>query len=198
MTNLRRRMLEDMQLRGYAERTRESYANAVGGLARHYGRPPDQLGEDDIRNFFLHLINERKSARSTLVIYLTGIKFFFEKTLGRKWKVFGLLLPPKSKKLPAVLAKKEVETIIGKVRNATIKMVLTLQKIERRILKNAIFRQRTTARNFRDLRQITPSNPFANRPQSRGKPGIYLAGGYLVLDLPGRPPLLSKNIRQNQ
>lgn len=62
------------------------------------------------------------------------------------------------------------------------------QKIERRILKEAIFRQRITALNFRDLRQITPSNPFANRPQSIGEPGLYLAGGYLVLDLPG-PPL---------
>jgi len=37
-------MLEDMQLHGYAERTRKSYANAVGGLARHYGRPPDLSG----------------------------------------------------------------------------------------------------------------------------------------------------------
>jgi site-specific recombinase XerD len=119
-------MLDDMQLHGYAERTRESYANVVGGLAKHYGRPPDQLTEEDIRNFFLHLINERKSARATLVIYLSGIKFFFEKTLGRKWQVFDLLLPPKSKKLPAVLSRKEVETALGKVRNATIKMALTL------------------------------------------------------------------------
>jgi len=126
MTDLRRRMLEDMQLHGYAERTRESYANAVEGLARHYGRPPDQLSEDDIRNFFLHLINERKSARSTLVIYLSAIKFFFEKTLGRKWRVFGLLLPPRSKKLPAVLSREEVGGIVGKIRNATIRMALTL------------------------------------------------------------------------
>ena len=126
MTDLRRRMLEDMQLHGYAERTRESYADAVGRLAKHYSRPPDQLTEDDIRNFFLHLINNRKLARATLVIYLSGIKFFFEKTLGRKWKVFGLLLPPKSKKLPAVLSKREVETILGKVRKTTIKMALTL------------------------------------------------------------------------
>lgn len=64
----------------------------------------------------------------------------------------------------------------------------TEQKIERRILKNAILRQRTTALNFRDLQQITPSNPFANRTQPIVEPGIYHAGGYLVLDLPG-PPL---------
>jgi len=68
----------------------------------------------------------------------------------------------------------------------------TGQKIERRILKNAILRQRTTALNFRDLRQITPSNPFPNRPQSIVEPGIYHAGGYLVLDLPGPPPYYRK------
>lgn len=126
MTDLRKRMLEDMQLHGYAERTRESYASAVSVLARHYRRPPDQLTEDDIRKFFLHLINERKSARNTLKIYLCGIKFFYEKTLGREWKLFGLLLPGKSKKLPAILSRREVETILGKVRSAALKMVLTL------------------------------------------------------------------------
>jgi integrase/recombinase XerD len=126
MTDLRKRMLEDMQLHGYAERTRKSYASAVSILARHYQRPPDQLREDEIRKFFLHLINDRKSARNTLKIYLCGIKFFYEKTLGREWKLFDLLLPAKSKKLPTVLSRREVRTILGKVRNNGIRMLLTL------------------------------------------------------------------------
>jgi len=126
MTDLRKRMMEDMQLHGYSERTRKSYAAAVSVLAKHYQRSPDQLSEDEIRKFFLHLINERKSARGTLKIYLCGIKFFYEKTLSRGWKVFGLLLPAKSKKLPAILAREEVETILGKVRSDVLKMILTL------------------------------------------------------------------------
>jgi site-specific recombinase XerD len=119
-------MLEDMQLHGYAERTRQSYADAVKGLAKHYQCPPDQLTEDDIRKFFLHLINDRKAARSTLKIYLCGIKFFYEKTLGRKWQLFNLLLPAKSKKLPTVLSRQEVDTILGLVRNAAIRVALTV------------------------------------------------------------------------
>lgn len=126
MTDLRKRMMEDMQLHGYSEKTRESYAAAVGVLAKHYQRPPDQLSVDEIRKFFLHLINERKSARNTLTIYLCGIKFFYEKTLHREWKIFGLLLPAKSKKLPAVLAREEVEAILGKVKSIALKMILTL------------------------------------------------------------------------
>jgi integrase/recombinase XerD len=93
MTELRRKMTEDLQLHGYSERTQSSYIDAVKGLARFYHRSPDQLSEDEIRDFFLHLINERKAARSTVTIYLCGIKFFYEKTLGRNWLVFDLIRP---------------------------------------------------------------------------------------------------------
>ena len=115
-----------MQLRGYAERTRKSYADAVSGLAKHYQCPPDQLSEDDIRKFFLHIINDRKAARGTLKIYLCGIKFFYEKTLGRKWKFFDLAMPAKGKKLPTVLSRQEVDTILGLVRSAAIRVILTV------------------------------------------------------------------------
>jgi site-specific recombinase XerD len=126
MTDLRKRMMEDMQLHGYAERTMKSYADAVSGLAKHYKRPPDQLSEADIRKFFLHVINDRKAARGTLKIYLCGIKFFYEKTLGRKWKFFDLAMPAKSKKLPTVLSRQEVDTILGLVKSAAIRVILTV------------------------------------------------------------------------
>jgi len=123
---LRKKMFEDMQLHGYAERTMKSYADAVSGLARHYHCPPDQLTEDDLRKFFLHLINDRKAARSTLKVYLCGIKFFYEKTLGRKWQLFGLVMPAKSKKLPTVLSREEVDMILGLLRSVVIKVLLTV------------------------------------------------------------------------
>jgi integrase/recombinase XerD len=61
MTELRRRMNEDMQLRNYSERTRRSYIEAVKGLAKIYMMSPDELSEEEVRDFFLHLINARKS-----------------------------------------------------------------------------------------------------------------------------------------
>ena len=66
MSELRKRMTEDMQLRGISARTQESYISAVKGLVRFYNRSPDLLSEEEIRNFFLHLINEREAARSTV------------------------------------------------------------------------------------------------------------------------------------
>jgi integrase/recombinase XerD len=126
MTDLRRRMMEDLELAGYSPKTRKSYLDAVRGLAKHYMRPPDQLGEEDVRRFFLHLINERKAARSTITIYLCGIKFFFEKTLGRQWPIFGLVRPAPTKKLPVVLSREEVRAVLKLIRNPNARMALTI------------------------------------------------------------------------
>ena len=70
MTELRRRMTEDLILAGFTESTRKSYLDAVRGLARYYMRSPDQLSEDEVRRFFLYLLKEKKAARSTF----TGMK----------------------------------------------------------------------------------------------------------------------------
>ena len=72
MTRLRERMVEDMQLRGLSERTQGSYAYAVEQLARHYGKPPDLLTEEQVRQYLLHLKNEKQVAPSTFSIALTG------------------------------------------------------------------------------------------------------------------------------
>ena len=126
MTELRRRMLEDLQLAGYAQKTQKSYIDAVQRLARYYNRSPDQLAEEEVRRFFLHLINERKSARSTVTIYLCGIKFFYETTLKRTWNIFGLVRPRHVKKLPVVLSVNEVSTIIASIRKPVMQMALTI------------------------------------------------------------------------
>ena len=57
MTALRQRMIEDMQLRGYAVRTQQAYVNAVHQLAGHFRRSPDTVTEQDLRQYFLHLTN---------------------------------------------------------------------------------------------------------------------------------------------
>ena len=59
MSPLRQRMLEDMQLRGLSARTQEAYSRAVWQLAQHYHRSPEQLGDEDLRQYFLYLTNER-------------------------------------------------------------------------------------------------------------------------------------------
>ena len=126
MTELRSRMIQDMQLHGLAARTRQSYVDAVKGLARFYQRSPDRLSEDEIRSFFLHLINEKGAARSTVTIYLCGIKFFYETTLGRKLPILEIVRPAKRHKLPVVLSTEEVNNLLERVKNPVYRMCLTL------------------------------------------------------------------------
>ena len=48
-------MIEDMQLRGLSKKTQESYVRAVRQLAEHYGKSPDRINEEELRQYFLHL-----------------------------------------------------------------------------------------------------------------------------------------------
>ncbi len=68
MTPLRQRMLDDMQLRGFSPRTQEAYVHAVRQLAAHFHRRPDQLTEDDLRQYFLYLANVKHFARASFTI----------------------------------------------------------------------------------------------------------------------------------
>lgn len=126
MTPLRQRMIEDMQLCGLSERTQRSYVWAVKGLADFFKRSPDDLGEEELRQFFLHLIETRKVAKSTVTVYLSGIKFFCEKTLGRQMPVLELVRPKRRRKLPCVLTIEEIKSILAGVRTARIKMLLVM------------------------------------------------------------------------
>ena len=126
MTELRHRMIQDMQLRGLAPGTQRVYIEGVKSLARHYGRSPDQLTEEQIRQFFLYLTETRHLARSTLRVYLYAIKFLFRMTLNRPWPVFELLRVRKSKKLPVVLSPDEVRQLLAHIRRPDARMVAIL------------------------------------------------------------------------
>jgi len=116
MTQLRERMLADMQLRSLALKTQDSYLRAVQQLAQHYGKSPDEVTEEELRSYFLYLKNEKKASRSACTVALCGIKFFYEQTLKRPWHTFDLVRPPKSKKLPVVLSQEEVRQLLQSVR----------------------------------------------------------------------------------
>jgi integrase/recombinase XerD len=125
MTPLRQRMIDDLQLRGYSQRTVEAYVRAVAQLARFYHASPDQLTEDQIRQYFLHLSTVRKVARGTLTIALCGIKFFYKDTLARQWTVLDVARPRGERKLPVVLSRDEVWRILAALRSPVYRVCLT-------------------------------------------------------------------------
>ena len=125
MTPLRQRMIHDLQLRGYADRTVEAYVRAVVQLARFHHASPDQLTEEQIRQYLLHLVTVQKVARGTHTIALCGIKFFYKETLARSWNVLDVARPKGEQKLPVVLSRDEVWRILDVVRLPVYRVCLT-------------------------------------------------------------------------
>jgi site-specific recombinase XerD len=118
-------MLEDLRLRGFALKTQEAYLGAVRQLAGHYHKPPDQISEEELRQYFLYLQEVKQVAPSTFTIALTGLKFFFEHTLQRHWPIFALVRPPREKKLPVVLSLQEVQQILRCLRQPRYRICLS-------------------------------------------------------------------------
>jgi integrase/recombinase XerD len=125
MSELRKRMIECLQLRGLAERTQEAYTRAVGQLAAHYHKSPDQISEAELRQYFLYLKNVKHYSRNTMTVAICGIRFFYEQTLSRNWAIFGIVRPAPEKKLPVILSLAEVRQILGCVRLPRYKVCLT-------------------------------------------------------------------------
>lgn len=125
MTLLRQRMIHDLQLRGYADRTVEAYVSAVTQLAHFYHAAPDRLSEEQLREYLLHLSTVRKVASSSLTVALCGLKFFYEQTLGRHWNILEVARPKRDKKLPVVLSRDEVWRVLAAVHNPVYRVCLT-------------------------------------------------------------------------
>lgn len=113
MTPLCQRMHDDMRLRGLAERTQEAYSRSVRQLAKHYNKSPDQVSDDELRQYFLFVLKIKHWSRRTMTIAMCGIKFFFEKTLGRDWLQHKIIRPALPRKLPVVLSTQEVRRILS-------------------------------------------------------------------------------------
>ncbi len=125
MTALRQRMIEDLRLRGYADRTVAAYVTAVARLARFHHTPPDRLSEEQLRAYLLHLTTERRIAGSSFTVALCGLRFFYEHTLNRHWTILDAARPKHERKLPVVLSREEVWRALAAVRTPAYRACLT-------------------------------------------------------------------------
>jgi integrase/recombinase XerD len=125
MTALRQRFLEDLQLQGMAERTQQAYVRTVRMLVEHVGKSPEGITEEDLRQYFLYVKNDKHWSRSTMTQALCGIKHFFEQTLHRDWPLLKVIRPPKEHKLPVILSRAEVRRILQTIRRFPYRVCLT-------------------------------------------------------------------------
>jgi integrase/recombinase XerD len=112
MTYLRQRMLEELQRRNYSSATVRAYVRHVAEFAQHFQRSPDQLGAEDVRQYQLFLIRERKLAWSTYNQIVSGLRFFYVKTLKREFMLEDIPFPREPQQLPAILSQAEVARLL--------------------------------------------------------------------------------------
>ena len=124
MGALRKQMDGDLVVRGMAVRTREAYLGAVAGLAKYYGRRPDRVSEAEVQKYLLHLIEQRKLAWSSCNIVAQGLKFFYRVTLKKSKAQFVIPRARAPQKLPQILSREEVASLIEKTANLKHRAIL--------------------------------------------------------------------------
>ncbi len=117
VTPLRQRMLDDMRLRNLAPGTQEAYVRAVAGLARHFGRSPDQISDEQVREYLLYLVQEREVGWSSCKQIRCGLQFFFRVALGREGALRQIPCARSPQRLPVVVSQEELRRFFGVIRN---------------------------------------------------------------------------------
>lgn len=108
--------IEALKLNGKAERTQEAYARHVRKLIEfHNGKEPDQISEDELKQYFIHRQDVNKWQPNTMRICYSAIKFFYTNVVQRDWHLLKIIKAPVEKRLPSVLSCEEVNRILGNI-----------------------------------------------------------------------------------
>ena len=118
------RMIQDMQIRNFAASTIDAYTWHVDKFCQHFGKMPDELGLEEIRQYQIYLVNEKRSSWSTFNQAVCGLRFLYEVTLGKPWAIQHIPFGKRPKKLPVVLSDQEASRLIECTENPKHRTVL--------------------------------------------------------------------------
>jgi integrase/recombinase XerD len=127
VTSLRQRVLDELQRRNYSSETTRGYIHAIKQFADYFGRSPEDLGGQEIRQFQLHLLRDKKLAPGTVEGRMSALRFLYKKTLKRRDIAYDDLIFPKApRKLPVVLSPEEITRMIEAAPNLMHRTILML------------------------------------------------------------------------
>jgi integrase/recombinase XerD len=124
VTRLKKMMLEELQLRNYAQNTVRHYLRAVEDFARHFNCSPDRLGPRHIREYQAELFEKRKLSANSVGQHLAALRFFYIKTLRKAWSLAETPYPKKARRLPTILSREEVAQLLHAARTPGKRILL--------------------------------------------------------------------------
>jgi site-specific recombinase XerD len=126
MDTLREKMLAELQLRGITPRTQTAYLREIAKLENYFNRSPEELGEEEVKEYLVNMLEHRGLSSGTYKYYAAGIKFLYRTTLNRGEVVEKIKYPKAKIKLPVVLDLSEVRTMLSVMENLKHRAVLTI------------------------------------------------------------------------
>ena len=124
MTSLRQSMIEDLEIRNYAPGTIQLYVHCVASFAKYFGRSPQLLGREQIREYQRHLVHDKRVSWSVFNQTVCALRFFYRITLGRDWMIEHIPFPRQEKKLPVLLSPAEVGAVFSAIDNIKHRTIL--------------------------------------------------------------------------
>lgn len=126
MSTLRNKMIQQMQLKGYSERTIATYIQSIISISSHFKIAPDLLTVEQIRAFIHFNLQEKKLSKAWMNQTISALKILFCQVLKRNWNPIDIPRPRREKKLPVVFSKEEVSQLINATSNTKHKALLML------------------------------------------------------------------------
>jgi len=110
-----KKMVKALTVAGMCERTQETYVRTMRKLSEFYDKTPDKITEEELIDYFIHRQEVTEWSPATMRICYSGIKFFFINVLQRQWHTLKLAKAKREKRLPAILSREEVKSILSQV-----------------------------------------------------------------------------------
>ncbi len=126
MTPLRQRFIEDMQLRGLAPTTQRSYIHYVADFAKFFNTSPDRLDLEAVRQYEIHMLQERKLSPESVNIFVSSVQFLYLVTLEMPWGKDSFPRLRTASKLPEVLCPEEIAEFFDHIPSLKYRAALML------------------------------------------------------------------------
>ena len=173
-TPLRERMRSILRTRNYSPRTEATYIDAVAHFARHFGKPPDQLGAAQVIEYQIWLREHKRASPSAFNQVVCALRFFYGQVLGRANEVERIVYAKRGRRLPVVLSLEEVARFLSSIDHPRYQVLLiTLYSTGLRISEALALRSS----------DIDSSRMLIRVSQGKGKKDRYVPLSPILLDL---------------